>query len=64
MVLVQCAAGGRLRELLGNTGVLVMSVLHVRRIGVQQAQANAEAYLFKFFAALGYPNAIFINDQG
>jgi hypothetical protein len=29
-----------------------------------QAQANAEAYLFKFFAALGYPNAIFIQDQG
>ena len=31
---------------------------------LEQAQANAEAYLFKFFAALGYPNAIFINDQG
>ncbi len=31
---------------------------------LDQAQANAEAYLFKFFAALGYPNAIFINDQG
>jgi len=29
-----------------------------------QAQANAEAYLFKFFAALGYPNAIFVQDQG
>jgi hypothetical protein len=29
-----------------------------------QAQANAEAYLFKFFAALGYPNTIFIQDQG
>jgi Protein of unknown function (DUF4230) len=31
---------------------------------LQQAQLNAEAYLFKFFAALGYPNTIFINDQG
>ena len=31
---------------------------------LEQAQANAEAYLFKFFAALGYPNAIFIDDQG
>ena len=31
---------------------------------LEQAQANAEAYLFKFFAALGYPNAIIINDQG
>ena len=29
-----------------------------------QAQANAEAYLFKFFAALGYPNTIFVQDQG
>jgi Protein of unknown function (DUF4230) len=29
-----------------------------------QAQTNAEAYLFKFFAALGYPNAIFVSDQG
>ena len=31
---------------------------------LEQAQANAEAYLFKFFAALGYPNAIFVSDQG
>jgi hypothetical protein len=31
---------------------------------LQQAQTNAEAYLFKFFAALGYPNTIFVNDQG
>jgi hypothetical protein len=31
---------------------------------LQQAQLNAEAYLFKFFAALGYPNTIFIQDQG
>lgn len=29
-----------------------------------QAQKNAEAYLFKFFAALGYPNSIFVTDQG
>ncbi|HSL31703.1 MAG TPA: DUF4230 domain-containing protein [Anaerolineales bacterium] len=31
---------------------------------LEQAQLNAEAYLFKFFAALGYPNTIFITDQG
>jgi hypothetical protein len=31
---------------------------------LEQAQLNAEAYLFKFFAALGYPNTIFIDDQG
>ena len=31
---------------------------------LEQAQVNAEAYLFKFFAALGYPNAIFVDDQG
>lgn len=31
---------------------------------LQQAQVNAEAYLFKFFAALGYPNTIFVDDQG
>jgi hypothetical protein len=31
---------------------------------LQQAQTNAEAYLFKFFAALGYPNTIFVDDPG
>jgi len=31
---------------------------------LQQAQLNAEAYLFKFFTALGYPNTIFVDDQG
>lgn len=31
---------------------------------LEQAQINAEAYLFKFFAALGFPNTIFVNDQG
>lgn len=31
---------------------------------LEQAQLNAEAYLFKFFAALGYPNTIFISDEG
>ena len=29
-----------------------------------QAQTNAQAYLFKFCAALGYPNTLFISDQG
>jgi len=31
---------------------------------LEQAQTNAQAYLLKFFAALGYPNAIFLQDQG
>src|SRR5512138_3703419 len=31
---------------------------------LQQAQTNAEAYLLKFFAALGYPNTVFVHDQG
>lgn len=31
---------------------------------LEQAQVNAEAYLLKFFTALGYPNTIFIDDQG
>ena len=31
---------------------------------LEQAQTNAEAYLFKFFAALGFPNTIFTHDQG
>jgi hypothetical protein len=31
---------------------------------LEQAQLNAEVYLFKFFTALGYPNTIFVDDQG
>lgn len=31
---------------------------------LEQAQLNAEAYLLKFFAALGFPNTIFVNDLG
>jgi len=31
---------------------------------LEQAQINAEAYLIKFFAALGFPNTIFLQDQG
>jgi hypothetical protein len=31
---------------------------------LEQAQVNAESYLLKFFAALGYPNTIFVDDQG
>lgn len=31
---------------------------------LEQAQTNAEAYLIKFFAALGFPNTIFVSDQG
>jgi len=31
---------------------------------LEHAQTNAEAYLLKFFSALGFPNAIFVQDQG
>jgi len=31
---------------------------------LEQAQINAEAYLIKFFNALGFPNTIFADDQG
>jgi len=31
---------------------------------LEQAQINAEAYLYKLFSALGFPNTIFISDQG
>ena len=31
---------------------------------LEQAQTNAEAFLFKFFAALGFPNTIFVDDPG
>ena len=31
---------------------------------LEQAQINAEAYLIKFFATLGFPNTIFLDDQG
>ena len=31
---------------------------------LEQAQTNAEAYLLKFFNALGFPNTIFVSDQG
>lgn len=31
---------------------------------LEQAQVNAEAYLLRFFSALGFPNTIFISDQG
>ena len=31
---------------------------------LEQAKVNAEAYLIKFFAALGFPNTIFANDPG
>ena len=31
---------------------------------LEQSQVNAEAYLLKFFSALGFPNTIFVSDQG
>lgn len=41
MVIVQCAMRGKLVQLFQNTGVLLMSVLMVRRIGIEQAKTNA-----------------------
>jgi hypothetical protein len=31
---------------------------------LEQAQVNAESYLLRFFNALGFPNTIFVGDQG
>jgi len=31
---------------------------------LEQAKVNAESYLTRFFAALGFPNTIFVNDPG
>lgn len=31
---------------------------------LEQAKVNAEAYLIKFFAALGFPNTIFVDSPG
>ena len=31
---------------------------------LEQARVNAEAYLIKFFAALGFPNTIFLDSPG
>jgi hypothetical protein len=31
---------------------------------LEHAKDNAQAYLSKFFAALGFPNTIFVEDQG
>ena len=31
---------------------------------LEQAKVNAEAYLTRFFAALGFPNTIFVSDPG
>ena len=44
MVIVQCGLRGKLRELFRNSGVLIISVLFVRRIGVEQAKANAQKF--------------------
>lgn len=44
VVLAQSARAGRLRELLGNTGLLVLSATQVVRISSAQANANARAF--------------------
>ncbi len=31
---------------------------------LEQAQINAEAFLLNFFDALGFPNTVFVHDQG
>lgn len=44
MVLAQCSLRGKLVQLFRNTGVLIMTVLSVRRVGVDQARHNALAF--------------------
>ena len=44
MVLLHCGLRGKLMALLRNTGLLLMTVLVVRRIGVGQARHNATAF--------------------
>jgi prepilin peptidase CpaA len=44
MVIIQCTIRGKLVDLLRNTGVLLMSVLMIRRIGVEQARENATQF--------------------
>ena len=44
VVVAQCAVRGKLPELLRNTGVLVMTLVQVRRVGVEQAAANGRRF--------------------
>ena len=44
VVVAQCLVRGKLPELLRNTGVLMVTLLHVRRVGVEQAAANGRAF--------------------
>ena len=44
VVVGQCAAKGKLGELLRNTGVLTTTLLHVRRVGVEQAARNGQTF--------------------
>ena len=44
VVVAQCGVRGKLPELLRNTGVLVVTLLHVRRVGVGQAVANGQTF--------------------
>jgi len=43
IVLVQCAAKGRLKVLFGNTFVLVMNVLHIGELGLRQVSETGKA---------------------
>ena len=44
VVVAQCAVRGKLPELLRNAGVLAMTLLHVRRVGVEQAALNGRRF--------------------
>ncbi len=44
VVVSRAAATGKLRELLSNTGALVTTFLHLRRVGLDQADANAKRF--------------------
>jgi prepilin peptidase CpaA len=44
LVVARAIWTGQLMQLLTNTGVLVMTVLHIRRVGVAQAVANGQRF--------------------
>lgn len=44
MVLAQCSLHGRLVQLFRSTGLLIMTVLNLRRVGIAQAKHNSQAF--------------------
>jgi prepilin peptidase CpaA len=44
VVVGRAAATGQLRQLLSNTGTLLLTFFHLRRVGMEQAEANAKRF--------------------